>query len=299
MVLRTEMPFIEYEQLPKLMHQLNQIVMSGSLGFLSGPFGCGKSRLLKQWVEAGPRVVDPHQMAIVKLSEPLKNSFGDKRLASPMTLIAFSRLWYVLQRIPFQQYQQRRTVVDQQPAPLYTDHKYLDLLSKVQAAIETLQIRAIIFDDAQYMDVLLLEQLMLLRESCPEPFAIIFCSQLEEHANTDKRLGSIFKAVRGAPQALTSSLILALLQDETFYEPVLPNMFLGLGATITAEVEQHFAQVAFDLRNRAQGNWRNINQLATFFDEELPPTKSGYRPVSLDVVRRVLDRFDGIAKLVE
>lgn len=149
------------------------------------------------------------------------------------------------------------------------------------------------------MDVSFLEQLIVLRESCPEPFAVIFCSQLEEHAKTDKRLTSIFKAVRGASQGLTSSLTLDTLQDETFYQPVIAKMFLGLGATITAEVEQHFAEVAFDLRNRAQGNWHNINQLATFFDEELPPTKSGYRPGTLDVVRRVLDRFDGISKLIE
>lgn len=295
---RVEMPFIEHQQVPMLVDKLNQAVHSAAAIWISGSFGTGKTRLLKHWLESGAKVVDADQMVMVALSTPLKNSFGDKRLASPTTLIAFSRLWYVYQHIPFQKYRQQRELINQQPTPLYTDNKFLDLFNKVQAAIEDHQTRVLIIDNAQYLDIPLLEQLVVLRESCSQPFAMVFCSELEEHAKEDDRLARIFRTVRGARQLLTNPLIINYISDDEFFRLVLPRLFYGLNTRIAAEVEQDFVQVALDLRQRAQGNWHNINQLAMLFDQELPPAGNGLRLVTLDVIRRVCERFDGIHVLM-
>jgi hypothetical protein len=200
---------------------------------------------------------------------------------------------------PLQKYRQQRELINQQPAPLYTDNKFLDLLNKVQAAIEYLQTRVLIIDNAQYLDIPLLEQLVVLRESCPEPFAMVFCSQLEEHAKEDDRLARIFRTIRGARQLLTNPLIINYISDDEFFGFVLPRLFYGLNATIATEVEQDFVQVALDLRQRVQGNWHNINQLAMLLDQELPSTRNGLRLVTLDVIRRVCERFDGIHVLMQ
>lgn len=261
--------FIELPGTPALLQRLDRIVRSRSVGTLVGPQSAGKSRLLDYWKNGGSTIVRAHEVLLVDIWRPERASLGDSKIATPIACITFSQLWDALDSPMLRSPLNHKSVHRWRPERLYTDYQFLSLFRHVHATLRRQQVRAIIIDNAGYLDRYTLERLMALRDRHHPQSALILCAQMRPNEAPDEPLDGLLYSVAEANVGCTDKLVLSLITVEEFSD-VLANL---IKKNLYADVRPNELGELLFVRwgERVQGNWQHLDRVATLLDEELGP----------------------------
>jgi AAA domain-containing protein len=162
-----EFKLTEFIELPSqfssqadLMKKLDDAVARKKFCTLLGPLGCGKTWLLDYWRrtrKSGAEAIKPQEALYIHLRPATGFSL-------PMTCVVYSRLWYALQRLNRPKYlpdnEQMFYDDDDDDIKISNARDLQKLLPKVIDKAHRRNIRAVIIDNAHYMDSTSLEWLL-------------------------------------------------------------------------------------------------------------------------------------------
>ncbi len=288
-----KLAFMQDAQADDAVLRFNRAIRSRAIISLVGTRGTGKSQLLEYWaVQEAPRIgIDTDQIVLVKLIPPSRASLGKERLTSPATLIAFSRVWHVLQKLSGLTHREWLETLDQDVARLYTDPQFLALFEKIEQGMRRRHIRAVLIDNAQYLDDRAFQWLIHLWDDCDQQFGIILCAQMKANEQPNEPLKEMWRYVPHAREYHTDALVLSRMTHDVFRDPVLLEVFIDLAADVGPEVAQNYTAIADRLWQHTLGDWHSITRVATLFDEELGHGNGGPRMITQDVVDQVFARL--------
>jgi hypothetical protein len=297
--------FIELPSQMPYVQRLDAAVARNAICTLLGLQGSGKTWLLDYWRrirERSPEVIQPRQVVYIHLRHRPEPSF-------PMTCVVYSRLWHALCRLERPAYlpkQEKRLDVDEEDIKMYNARQLQNLLLKVIERANRLNIRAVIVDNAHYLDKTALEWLLDVRTYYDEQHgfiprrAIILSgrSDLAEGRRLVENLMAIDEArVAWGRHALEMSYLsradfiqaLAWLTTRNLHAEWQPelvsqreavNLWELVGGKLVKKEGGEIIEVS-------GAGWRAVEGLASDLDEELGPW-NGKTPRM--ITRETLDR---------
>jgi hypothetical protein len=278
--------YIRHGNIDTILQRLNRGIRSGGIITLTGLSGVGKSRMLRELALEEPRIVDSDQIALVQMARPSHRRFGKDRIATPPTMVFFSRLWYIIQKISRLSYKEWLETLDQKPARHYNDGDFLGLHANIVEAIEQRHIALVLGDNIEHIDGVTFDWLIDLWQECQQQFAIVLCAEMKPNATPVEPFADLWGHVsEEAREYLIDELVLDRMDKATFVDVVLPALLDDLDADYGSGVA-----LSGLIWQRTQGNWHSLTRLLTFLDEELEPDKRSPRIITLDIVNRVFAR---------
>jgi hypothetical protein len=278
--------YIRHGNIEASLQRLNRGIRSGGIITLTGLSGVGKSRMLEELALEEPRIADSGQVALVQMARPHRRLFGKDRIATPPTMVFFSRLWYVIQKISRLSYKEWLETLDQKPTRHYTDGDFLGLHANIAEAIEQRHIALVLGDNIEHIDGVTFDWLIQLWHDCQQQFAIVLCAEMKPNATPAEPFADLWRHVSNeAREYLIDELVLDRMDKATFVDVILPALLDDLNADYGSDVA-----LSGLIWQRTQGNWHSLTRLLTFLDEELEPDKRSPRIITQDVVNRTFAR---------
>lgn len=304
--------FIELASHQDVLKRLDTAVARKRLCTLLGPIGCGKTWLLDYWRRLRPR--EPHQprpgeMLYIRLRP-------DRDLAIPTTCQLYSKLWHALQRLDRPAHLPARSSgadEDEEEIKMYNARQLQELFPKFIEKAGRRNIRAIVVDNAHYLDNTALDWLLDARtyydeQRGPRPARAII---LAGHRDTPvgRALLNKIKERDEAKAAWTGHDIeMAHLSLSDFFEVVSWVVPRNLRAEFAPDVHQQ--REALDLWELAGGKrvkaddgrrvetagarWWEFGAIIEALDDVLGPW-DGKRPrvITREVLERAKKRLKG------
>ncbi len=230
----------------------------------------------------------------------------DGTFATAKAAITFSQLYGAiseLSRPAVQRHKERTMYWDVQ-----TDARFASLFREVAGCIKALNIRAIVIDNAHWIDRYTLDRLMELRGVPIPRCGLILGGQMQLNATFTEPFEDQFKAVETAALALGEWQILERLSEKEFTgfddagtedeivggdDAVLDKIYGRVGVEdITPDVIEKEELIARDWWARTQGDWRRIARLIEALDRAL--SKQKQRVVTQTVIDETNRFLDGV-----
>lgn len=302
--------FIQIETQQPLLDLLDRTVARKGICTLFGPFGCGKSALIDYWARIRKRHTDmlqPQQSLYIHLRPAPDTKF-------PMLCMVYARLWHRLQQLDQPAYltvPEDRNASSDLDVKVYNSRQLQSLLLKLIDRANRRNIRAVIIDNAHFLDKLALEWLLDLRmyynkDGFVPRRAIVLVgrSDLPEGERMLRNLESIDEAL---PAWHNLRLEMKYLSSTEFLSAFAGLLTDNLQAVFHRELSpQEQKREVVELWKRAGGTlgknetgeiteltgarWRAIESLAADLDETLGPW-DGTRPRVL--TREILEQIKG------
>lgn len=281
-----QIQFIQYGKLEETLAQLNRGVRSGGIVTLVGFEGVGKTRCLQHLLLHQQDIFTSDQLALVQMMRPKNSGFGKNRLTSPASLVLFSRLWHVIQKMSRLTYKEWLDSLDQKPAHLYTDPQFLALHANVAEAIDQRHIGVVVIDNAELLDDVAFAHVIQLWEDCDQQFTIILTARMQPNATPDEPLEDIWCRVnKHVKEYVTDQAVLDKMTEEQFQCEVLPLLLYELDADVAPGIG-----LTDRLWHRTQGNWHALTRLITFLTEALDLAPHKPRSITAATLEQVLSR---------
>lgn len=295
-VVSARQPFLLTVPTQRLITQLTaQAVRSRCVVPLVGPYGAGKTMLLHHWYKVNQPQVQPDQVVVATIGDPARATFGQNlRLMTPSALMVMWELHYALQQLVHPQPYDMRTILQRKPTQRYTENQYLELCGIVRDAINQLQIAVLCVDNAQFLDLKALQELFRLRETCRHQVGMVLCARVPTDGQPGEALrSSVGRLSLQERREVEAELLLPYLQPDTLYADTLPELLIELQADITADVEVDYEAFQSLWWDYSKGQWKALQKIMIYFDQELGPQDNKYRLITADVVHRVRLRLRG------
>jgi hypothetical protein len=248
----------------------------------------------------GSKIVRPHEVLIIDLYDPKRERWGDSDGPTANACMTFSQFWGTLKR-RLAQFEIPDTELPlETPKYVYTKHQFSSLFRIVHEQVERLLPRAIIIDNATYLDNYTVDLLMRVRDLHFPRCALILCARMERNATPDEPLRHIFKVKRSqkdsldgltdAQMAYLPEMVLSQVQELDFYKIVLEEVFASLEADLADDVVNHADSVAERLWTRTNQDWRVIIRIQGLLDLALGPEPQK-RMVTMKLIEQVLEQL--------
>jgi hypothetical protein len=259
----------------------------------------GKDALLRAWMKADlapASLGDPHGLPEIGYAEIWRSradTLGRKVYVTPITCVAFSEIAYGLGQVAA-----RSAPVHglsrkwyREPKALYTDAQFCSLLDFVRDEVKRLRIRAIVVNNAHFLDPCALEMLVLLRRQCNDRISFILCAQMAENAKIDEPLKEPLIRVPEAAK-MCRTIELQRLSKRVYKAEVLPALRddLALSFADDLKVKAIALQVPDALWKYTGYDWQAIDDLAREIKRKVPDPGAGQRRV---LTRAVLEEILG------
>jgi hypothetical protein len=253
-MMKHKLPFIAHTGVVGPLQSINEAIQQRSVATIGGLMGVGLTRLLEHIV-----LTSADRIALVRVVETHRRTFGQTHLASPITLMTFSRLWHVLQRLVRPHTPDNR-LPDQAFTTPSTDKQYLRLYDSILNTLDNQRspIAGLIFDNAHFLDQTTLKHLFALREETRVPFAMIFGVQMESHATAEEIMGKQLKMVPTLKQQRFTASMLNKMDITLFAGEILSQLLFDSNIEPDTVVEERNQAVSQALWARTQGNWHRL-----------------------------------------
>jgi hypothetical protein len=286
-----EIPFIYQQQTCSLFTAMDRTAKSRSIMTIGAYYGYGLSRLLRQWVIAEPKSVQDNQVAFVQLMNPELASFRNMKIMTPPALLLLWETCYTLRDLLKVQRGYDRTSSPPQVGADYSESRFLRLNEELRKSARKLQLRALVIDNAQFLDERGLRKLIETRNTCGHKFGLILCYQMRDHAKPHERIQPLLDKVQVLDQR-TDAEVVERMNEAEFRSEVLPRLYLALDADFSPEIEMKIDDFEATLWRHTKGNWHLTEAVTTIFDEELGPKDGDVRIITLEVEERVNQRLN-------
>jgi hypothetical protein len=286
-----EIPFIYCQQTHSLFAAMDRTAKSRSIMTIGAYYGYGLSRLLRQWVIVEPKSVQDNQVALVQLMNPELASFRNIKIMTPPALLLLWETCYVLRDLLKVQRGYDRTSSPPRTGSEYSESYFLRLNEELRRLAQKLQLRALVIDNAQFLDERGLRKLVEVRDRCEHKFGLILCYQMRDHAQPHERIQPLLEKVHVLDQR-TDAEVVEQMSEAEFRSEVLPRLYIALEADFSLEIEAKIGDFEATLWKHTKGNWHRIEALTTIFDEELGPKDGDVRIINLEVEERINQRLN-------
>lgn len=292
------MKFVHHANTRQLLTELDLTVKRYWVRTLVGQRGTGKSRLIEEWIAGGSGLLRPHEVLKIDLWNAELESWGLEDGSYASACLAFTLLWGELAKRLAVHDGGYPTFTLSEPKKVYKKSQFASLFRVVKEAVDTFRPRAIIIDNASYLDAFALDRLMDIRNRRFPRCALILCARLERHATPDEPLKKLFRSTSVAHEGMTDAeaayipdpLVMQQLTEAEFYEIVVEALLNNVEATITEAfiAELLAGDVLERLWQRVNLDWRIITRIETLMDYRLGPQE---RVMTMDVINWVLEQL--------
>lgn len=234
--------------------------------------------------------LEPSQIIWTNLVKTNKVKGRRDAIASSITMLTFSRAWFVVRRLRHTDADWAR-LLDQEPARLYDNDRFIELYDRVIGHFKRQGIRAWIINEANLLDTLALQWMTEMWKECDRQFAVILAARLHLNEQPDEPLRDPFAGVPDASIYRAPRIELQPIEEEEFCTTVLVELFADLKATFSAEAERANDLLVEQAWNYTRGHWDAVTMLATYFDEALGVSHRRYRLVTPQVIEQVFTRL--------
>jgi hypothetical protein len=247
--------------------------------------------LLRQWVIAEPKSVQDNQIALVQLMNAELASFRNMKIMTPPALLLLWETCYALRDLLKVQRGYDRTSSPPKTGSDYSESYFLRLNEELRRSAQKLQLRALVIDNAQFLDERGLRKLVEVRNKCERKFGLILCYQMRDHAKPHERIQPLLEKVQVLDQR-TDAEVVEQMNEAEFRSEVLPRLYLALDADFSPEIEMKIDDFEATLWRHTKGNWHRIAAVTTIFDQELGPRNGDVRVINPEVEERVYQRLN-------
>jgi hypothetical protein len=261
-----------------------------------GKAGTGKTGLMEFWTGCHRQqelgiAIDRQPVLFAEISATERASLGRNVYTTPTACVTFSAIMYALGELSRQVdppthiprwYREERS--------LYTDQQFAWLFDQVCRETRRLRVRAIVIDNAQYLDVPTMKSLLLIRKRLQSRVGLVLCAQLAKNEQLDEPLGKIFERARVDPAECDQAIELHPLTEDVFYSEVSLELVADLEADFAEGLVQYGSFVAEALWQLTAGDWKSINSRVRHFNRLLPSASSGKRAITRAILEQVLGR---------
>jgi len=302
--------FIELKTHHALIAKLDAAVTRKRLCTLLGPMGCGKTWLLDYW-----RRLRPRDQQLPRASEVLYVRLrSDRGLAVPKTCQLYSKLWHALQRLDRPAHLPARSPgADEDEIKMHNARQLQELFPQFIAKAGLRNIRAIIVDNAHYLDDTALSWLLDARSYYDEQRGPRAARAIILAGHRDTPAGkALLNKIRDHDEAKAAWAS----HDIEMQHLSLIDFFEAVGWVVPRNLRAEFApelnkqREALDLWTIAGGvrkqaddkhwfeaagaNWWSFEEIIEVLDEVLGPWDGKHpRVITQEVVERVKKRLKG------
>lgn len=232
---------------------------------LLGKPGTGKTGLVAYWAgmyrqQQRGIAIDRQPVLLAEISPTEKASLGRGVYTTPTACVTFTSIMYTLGELSRQVDPSTHTPRwYREERSLYTDQQFLWLFDQVCREVRHLRVKAIVIDNAQFIDVPTMEALLRLRRRLLGRIGLVLCAQLAKNEQLDEPLGKVFERAQIDPKV-----------------------------DVAEGLEQHGSFIAEKLWERTAGDWKSLTNRVRHFNRLLPSLASGKRMLTPEIVEQVI-----------
>lgn len=294
------MEFVHHSNTQQLMEALDTAVKKRWVRLLTGERETGKSYLLETWAASGSKIVRSREVIKIDLWNSELEVWGAEDGAYASACMTFSLLWGELaqRRISLGAFDTPSVLA--KPKTMYKRSQFASLFRIVKDAVAEMRPRAIIIDNATYLDTFALDRLLDVRNKRFPLCALILCARQEKHATPDEPFRELFRTSAAENGAMTDAeamyipevLRLQQLEELEFYEVVADRLLKSFNAElpdafVVALLESDVLEQMWKKINK---DWRVMARIETLIDFKLGPAPR-QRVMTLDVINWALDQL--------
>lgn len=274
-----DVPFIEHPQVTTAIEKMNTTIQAQATCIVQGLARTGKTALMHYWIDTACTAIYPDQILMVNLLSAGKKT--DKNPFLPaQTLDLMQRMDTMLHRLqnpPDRRSTHRRDSIQ---APKQRPPHAPTLLNRIWSAIDDLQIRAIVIDNAQLLHVGTLQWLHDLREMIEFPISLVFVAQLADGERYPMSLYSGLNQIPTIQNDILETAMLDRMNREYYFEHIFEPLFTHLKVKLPELSDKPSKQEQQDFINHTRaladqtwrffnGDWTLIKRLATVIQRSM------------------------------
>lgn len=282
------------------MDALDTAVKKCWVRLLTGERGTGKSYLLETWAARDSKIVRPREVIKIDLWNSKLEAWGAEDGVYASACITFSLLWGELaqRQVPLDDVGTSPALA--KPKTVYKRSQFASLFRIVKDAVAEMRPRAIVIDNATYLDTFALDRLLDVRNKRFPLCALILCGRQEKHATPHEPFRKLFRASAAEQGAMTDAeavyipevLTLQQLRELEFYEVVADRLLKSFEIDLTeAFVAALLESDVLDrMWQKINQDWRVMTRIETLIDFKLGPDPR-QRVMTLDVINWALSQL--------
>ncbi len=165
----------------------------------------------------------------------------------------------------------------------------------IESACRTYPIRAIIIDNAQYLDTIALEWLMSIRTKSVQRVAILFCIRLEAKEDASVAFRRTIQAVPSADQQLLAPYTLALPTKTQFIGETFQSLLKAMNLRLVKKFQEDATYGTFlsaTLWELTHGRWTALDTVMRCFADASTHTDHG-NVITVKTVATVYQQITG------
>ena len=305
--------FIPLKSHYPIINRLDHAVSRKGICTFFGPFSCGKSSLMDYWLRIRERPADaiqPNQTLCIRLRPAPERQF-------PMVCMVYSRLWHRLQQLDQPSYltsANERINHSESDIKVHNSRQLQSLLLKLIDRANRRNIRAVVIDNAHFLDKDALEWLMDLRAYYDEqegfvPRRAIVLVGRSDLPEGERMLRNLERIDEALPAWKNLRLEMKHMNRGEFIEAFALLIGQNLQATFHPELSpQEKQREVVELWKRAGGtlgkketgetteltgaHWRAVEELIVDLDETLGPWDgTRLRVITREILEQVKGRW--------